>query len=84
MCVAEKRQILQDKSKSLINIRNEFISKCRHKNKCILENLKVKHEVDVLKHTIRHDDVNFDLTQPIIIQRRPKRTKERVKAEADN
>ena len=41
LCVTEKFYILENiENKSLLNTRNEFISKCRHQNITLLANVK--------------------------------------------
>ena len=39
-----------------INKRDEFVNKCRHNNKFLLQNFKSNHKVDVLAHTIMRQD----------------------------
>ena len=39
LCLAEKLQIIKAKPEGLLNKRSELISKCRHKNKCLLKNV---------------------------------------------
>ena len=85
LCVAEKRHILNAKPETLLNTRTEFISKCRHKNKFILANLKTTHNVDILRHTVNHntENVNFNTTHPIPLPGKPRRRKEQEKSEVD-
>ena len=41
LCITEKFYILKNlENKSLLNTRNEFISKCRHQNKLLLAGVK--------------------------------------------
>ena len=40
LCLAEKATIIRAEPKGLLNKRTELISKCRHRNKFILNNLK--------------------------------------------
>ena len=40
MCLTEKMTIARSDSKKLLNTRTEFVSKCRHRNKFLLSNIK--------------------------------------------
>ena len=40
LCLSEKVCIIRSGSKELLNKRNELISKCRHRNKYIVGNIK--------------------------------------------
>ena len=40
LCLSEKVCIIRSRSKELLNKRNELISKCRHKNKFVIGNVK--------------------------------------------
>ena len=42
LCLAEKMSILQADKKNLLNKRSELVSKCRHINKFLLKNVRLK------------------------------------------
>ena len=42
LCITEKYHILTSQAKNLLNTRKELISKCRHMNKFMLKNVKIR------------------------------------------
>ena len=59
LCITEKKYILFADPKSIINTRDEFVTKCRHQNKFRLNTFKHNlGNIDLLKHTEEGADMN--------------------------
>ena len=71
LCVAEKRHILFSDPNTLINSRDEFVSKCRHQLKFTFHRYKYDKNIDLLKHT--ETDDNLHITQTIDRRKNPSR-----------
>ena len=71
LCVAEKRHILFSDPNTLINSRDEFVSKCRHQLKFTFHRYKYDKNIDLLKHT--ETDDNLHITQTIDRRKIPSR-----------
>ena len=59
LCVAEKRHILFANPKDIVNVRDEFVTKCRHQNKFKLSTFKHNLKIDLLAHTSNKETENL-------------------------